>query len=209
MTVPALARAVRSIRQTPAVVAGTIRRRDGLAVAAFSTVGYLALYSVAIGDLSLRRGADIGLVAVDRPLVRLLEQAPGAFSFEPILLVQFGLGTYLFSPINAALGLLIALLVGLNMALSRVAIAQPRSCGIGAGSGLFASIPALLAGGACCAPVVFIALGITASGTLLALVPWLLPLGLLLLAASAIYLAGQIDPAVLAAGASQDVSRPT
>lgn len=206
MIVPAM---VRSIRQTTAVVAGVIRRRDGLVAAAFSTVGYLVLYVVAIGDLSLRLGTDIGLVVVDRPLVRLFEQAPGAFSFEPILLVQFGLGTYLFSPINAALGLSIAVLVGLNVALSRVAIAQPNSCGIGAGSGLIASIPALLAGGACCAPVVLIVLGITASGALLAILPWLLPLGIVLLVASLVHLAAQIDPAALVAQGSRDAPSPT
>jgi hypothetical protein len=188
-----------SLRHAPAVIGGASRRRDGFAVLLTSTLGYLAIYLWAVGDLAFRTDADTGLFVVDQPLARMFEQAPGTFSYEPIMLVKFGVGTFLFSPIDATLGLLLAVLVGFNMALSYLAIVQPQSCGIGAGSGVLASIPALLAGSACCAPVLLIVLGITASGTLLAVLPWLLPLGVVLLVASLLYLAGQINPEVLAA----------
>jgi hypothetical protein len=188
---------MRSIRHTPAVVSGAIRRCDVFVVSLTSTLGYLLIYLWMIGDLSIRSGTGIGLFIVDHPFRRMFEQAPGAFSYEPILLLRFGAGTYLFSPINASLALSIAILVGLNIALSYLAIMQPKSCGLGVGTGIFASIPALVAGSACCAPILLVVFGITATGTILTVLSWLLPIGLLLLIASLVYLAGQIHLDVL------------
>jgi hypothetical protein len=155
------------------------------------------VYLWAIQNLAFRRGAKMGVMVVESPLQRMFEIAPGAFSYEPILLLKFGFGTYLFSPINTVLALALASLVGVNLALSYLAITQPKSCRLSVGSGVLASLPALLAGGACCAPVLLIVIGITATGPLLAVLPWLLPLGVVLLLVSLIYLAGKIDPTIL------------
>lgn len=184
---------VRSLRETPTTISRASRWHDAFAVLFASTLGYLTVFLWAIGDLAFRSDAGRRLFVVDEPTTRLFERAPGAFSYEPIALVEFGIGTYLFSPINVSIGLVIAVLVGFNMMLSYLAVVQPKSCGIGAGSGVLASIPALLAGSACCAPVVLIVLGITASGTLLAVLPWLMPLGVVLLGSSLVYLVGKID----------------
>ncbi len=189
----AAGRVSRSLRHTPGVVLAALRRPNAVVVLLASTVGYLAMFLWAIGDLAFRSSAGRRLFVVEEPARRLFERAPGAFSYEPIAFVEFGIGTYLFSPINVGIGLSIAVLVGANMMLSYLAIVQPKSCGIGAGSGIVASVPALLAGSACCAPVLLIVLGITASGTLLAVLPWLLPLGVVLLLSSLAYLAGKID----------------
>ncbi|MEM4781839.1 MAG: hypothetical protein QXG03_09805 [Halalkalicoccus sp.] len=142
-------------------------RRGPTAVFVGTTLAYLAGFLVEIGDLSLQSGAGLSMLVVEEPLARALEPAPGPFAYEGIVILDLGVARYLFSPINALLGLGLAVLVGLNLALSYLAITQPRSCGIGAGTGLVASVPALLSGSACCAPVVLIVLGIQASGLLL------------------------------------------
>jgi hypothetical protein len=94
---------------------------------------------------------------------------------------------------NIVIGLLVAPLVGVSLALTYLAVVKPQSCGIGVGSGLLASVPALLSGTVCCGPVVLLALGIQASGLLVSLFAWLLPIGVALLAGSLVYLGGKID----------------
>lgn len=74
----------------------------------------------------------------------------------------------------------------------------PRSCG--GGAGLVAGTPALLAGSACCAPVVVLVLGVQVTWTLITVVTWQLPASVLLLVATALYVAGRVDPTALAAG---------
>lgn len=98
---------------------------------------------------------------------------------------------------NALVGLALSGLVGANLALSYLAVVQPRACGIGAGTGVLASVPALLSGTACCAPVILVVLGIQASAALLSLLAWLLPVGVALLLLSLAYLTTKVDPAML------------
>lgn len=107
---------------------------------------------------------------------------------------------------NLLLGFGLSVLVGLNLALSYLAVRQPASCGIGAGTGLLASIPALLSGTACCAPVILIVLGIQASALVLSLFVWLLPIGTGALLVSLVYVATRIDPTVLDADGSDGAS---
>ena len=45
--------------------------------------------------------------------------------------------------------------------------------------------------------MILLVLGVTAGGTLLAVIGWLLPVGVALLLASLVYLAGKIDPGAL------------
>jgi len=187
----------RSLARTSAVVFASGRRRDVAAVLVVTGVAYLLVYLYAIGDLSVEPGVGRGLLVVDDPLDRAFEPGPGRFAYEPIAIVDLAVVRYLFSPVNAGIGVGLAALVGLNLALSYLAVVQPKACGLGASSGLLASLPAVLAGSACCAPVVLIVLGITAGGTLLAAIGWLLPAGVLALLASLVYLAGRIDPAVV------------
>jgi len=42
----------------------------------------------------------------------------GPFQYEPIAVVQLGVVDYLFAPLNALLGLALAVLVGLNLAVA-------------------------------------------------------------------------------------------
>ncbi len=179
---------------TAGAIRAALTRPRSLVVTLAVSVVYLFGYLYAIGDLSIRHGVGVGIdVPVEEPLTHMLTRT-GPASFEAIAFVDLEPFRLLFSPLNTLLGIGLATLVGVNIALSYLVITQPRSCGIGAGSGVLASIPALLSGSACCAPVVLIVLGIQASGLLLTAMTWLLPIGIVLLVGSLVYLGGKIDP---------------
>lgn len=186
--------------RTASAVRVALRRRDAGTVFAAVTVAYLLGFLLAIGDLSVRAGVGWSVLVVDDPLARAFEPGPGPFAYEGIAVVDLGVARYLFSPVNALVGIALSALVGANLALSYLAVVQPKACGIGAGTGVLASVPALLSGTACCAPVILVALGIQASAALLSLFAWLLPAGVVLLLLSLAYLAGRIDPGVLGSG---------
>jgi len=65
-------------------------------------------------------------------------------------------------------------LVGANLALTYLSVAQPKACGIDTGAGARRR-PLTLSGTACCRPVVLIAVGVTATSGLRALFAWLVP----------------------------------
>lgn len=182
----------RLVRRRLAATTLVIRRYDSLAIAVGAAFVYLATFLWATGDLSYHPDVAPNVLVVDDPLVRLFERT-GPASYEPIALVDTGVVRMLLSPIDVAIGLALAGLVGLNLGLTYLAVVRPSACGIGAGSGIAASMPALLSGTVCCGPVVLIVLGIQASGFLLTAVAWLLPVGVALLIASLVYVAGAID----------------
>lgn len=177
---------------------GLLGRRDSLVVAVAVTVGYLFAFLYMVQDVVINTDAGIGVsVPVADPLSTMFQRAGGQFSFEAVALVELGVVSWTFSPLNTLVGTTIAALVGLNIALTYLAVTQPRACGIGASSGVFASVPALLAGGACCAPVLALVFGIQMSGLLLTAFAWLLPVGVALLLVSLVYVAGKVDPAAI------------
>lgn len=177
---------------------GMVRRLDTLAVFLAVTVGYAMVYLWAIADLTVQ---STGGIAVDvvAPFDRAFQRGPGRFAYEGIAIVDLGIARYIFSPVNTAVGLGMGALVGVSFALSYLASVRPASCGVGASSGVLAAIPAALSGGACCAPVLFIVLGVTATGVTLTIVTWLLPISAVILLATIVYLAGQIDQSALRA----------
>ncbi|MFA9427762.1 hypothetical protein [Natronorubrum sp. A-ect3] len=191
----------RRLDETGAATALVVRRADSLSVAVGVAIVYLAVFLWAIGDLAFRPDVAANLIVVDEPLVRMFDRT-GPASFEAVALLDTGVVRVLVSPVNVAIGLLIAGLVGLNLGLTYLAVVQPAACGIGAGSGLLASMPALLSGTVCCGPVILIALGIQASGLLLTMFAWLLPLGVGLMVLSLVYVSGRID----LAGTSSETS---
>jgi hypothetical protein len=169
-------------------------RRDGQSAFAALTLGYLLLYLWIVGDLGRGRGS-IGLTIVPDPLARALSST-GTFSYEAIALVEAGPVTYLFSPLNLVVGGLLAVLVGLNLALTLVAWRQPAACGIDAstGTGLLAGVPALLSGTACCGPIILIVVGVQASGLLLLAFDLLVPMAVLLLLIGLVLVGRRVDP---------------
>ncbi|MDG5817611.1 hypothetical protein [Natronococcus sp. A-GB7] len=169
-----------------------VGRLDALAVAGLVAAAYLAGYLWATDRLSVRSGLGSSVTVVDEPLARAFERT-GQLQFEPVALVDLWVVRLLLSPIDLFVGATLAALVGLNLALAYLALVQPRSCGLGAGAGAAASVPALLSGTACCAPVIVIALGVQVSGTVITVLPWLLPLGVVLLLGSLVYVGGLVD----------------
>jgi len=175
------------------VVRLAVGRRDSATVVAVVTVGYLLAYLWATGDLSLRTEVAPGVLVIDDPLGRLFART-GPASFGAIATVDTGVVRLLLSPVNVAIGAIVAGLVGINLGMTYLAVRRPKACGIGAGSGLLASVPALLSGTVCCGPVVLLALGVQATAVVLTAFVWLLPIGVALLLASLAYVAMKIDP---------------
>jgi len=190
-------RAKHRLSRTVAVSRGTLRRRDSLAVLVGTAAVYLVAFLYMVQDLTAAPAAGLSAVLADDPLATMFQSAPGTFMHQPVALLELGVATWEFSPLNTLLGVAIAGLVGLNLALSFLAITQPRSCGVGAGAGVVAGVPALLAGSACCAPVIVLVLGIQATGTLITVFAWLLPVSILLLLSTLVYIAGRVDPTAL------------
>lgn len=171
-------------------VGGVVAHRDGVAVFLGAVGGYFLLYSVAVGDLALSIPAGpVDVSVVDTPLSRLFESM-GPFQYEPIAFVQLGVVDYLFAPLNAAIGIGLAVLVGLNLVVAYGAWRRPTACGLpesgGAegATGLLAGIPALLSGTVCCGPAILFVVGVQATAGLMAVFQWLLPVAVVLLIGS-------------------------
>jgi hypothetical protein len=179
--------------RTRVAVFGTLGRRDGRAVLAVVSVGYLALYLVSIGHLGYGDGT-VGLLVVEDPLARATERV-APFQYEPVALVSLGPLELLFAPVNAALGAALAVLVGVNLAVSWVAWRGPEACRIGPGAGVAAAAPGLLSGVACCGPAVLLVLGVQASAGLLAAFQWLLPAAALLLLVTLVWVGTRVESA--------------
>jgi hypothetical protein len=156
-----------------------------------SSVAYLLVVQLATGDLSVGRSVGFDVVFARDPLGKLLART-GPASFEPLARLDVGQVQLLLAPGDLLLGTTLAALVGANLALTYLAIVQPKACGIDTGAGVLAAVPALLSGTACCGPIVLLSVGVTASGALVSIFAWLVPLGMLSLLASVAYVAGKI-----------------
>ena len=188
-----LARLRTALGRTRTATVVAMGRWDARLVFAGVTLAYLLTYLWAIGHLAPGLGG-YGVLVVEDPFRQFLQPALGPFSFTPVARVSLGPVTYLFS-LNSLIGLGLAALVGLNLALTFLAWRRPAACGIGtSSSGLLASVPALLSGTACCGPVVLIAFGIQASGVLLTGFQFLLPVAVILLLATTVLVGRRIDP---------------
>jgi hypothetical protein len=187
-----------AVSKTLVAVRGTVVRRDARAVLVGVTLVYLGLYLYILGHLRFTGGGGFEYFVVPDPLSRMF-QTTGTLAFEPVASLVAGPLQLLVAPVNVAIGGLLALLVGVNLAVSFLAWRHPAACGIGSGaksSGVLAGLPALLSGTACCGPVVLIAVGIQASGVLIASFGFLVPAAALLLVGSLLYVGRKVDPTV-------------
>lgn len=139
---------------------------------------YLLLYLVAIGDLTYTPSAGTTIRVAETLTVFA---ATGPFTFEAVAVVEAGIVTLLISPLNLLIGGTLALLVGLNAALTVIAYRQPAVCDARPHETLLSTIPGLLAGSACCGPVLLILLGIQASAALISFFSILIPFAFVLL----------------------------
>lgn len=158
----------------------------GLALLGSVALVYGGLFLWLIGDLG---GGGSGGLHSSFPAWERVWRARGPFHFEPVGLIEIGSLVWTFSPINTLVALGLGLLLGTNLVLGWRLRQVPRACGWQAsGSTFVSSLPALLAGGACCAPLALIWLGLPLAGALASISPWLIPLAALLLLASLVYL---------------------
>jgi len=178
------------LRRTGHTVAAALRRRDGLAAFLFGVFGYPLLYLASLGHLALgARGRS--LQVVDDPLTRALRPTR-PFSFEPVARVAVDPVALLVSPLDIGVALVLAVLVGANLAVAVVIWRSPAACGIERSAGLLASVPALLTGATCCGPAVFFAIGVGTTGALVTAFGYATPVTALLLVGSLILVARPI-----------------
>lgn len=179
------------LRRTGVAIHGALGRSDGRAILVVVTVAYFALYAVGLQHLGLGVWR-VELSIVENPLLRATRQiAP--FQYEPIALIVFGPIEYLFAPVNALVGLFLGVLVGVNLAVSYVAWRGPRACRIGAGAGVAAGLPGLLSGVVCCGPAILLVIGVQASASLLAAFRWFLPIAVLLLVGTLLWIGSHVE----------------
>lgn len=145
------------------------------------SVVYLVAYLFVIGDLSLAPGSGftVGVGDISNAFRRV-----SGFYFEPVASVAAGPVYLLISVGNLLVGGAVSALVGANLTFTYVSLTDPSACETRNATGVLSAVPALAAGTACCAPAVFLALGVQASAGLLALQTAALPVAVALLVVS-------------------------
>ncbi|AAV46112.1 MULTISPECIES: hypothetical protein [Haloarcula] len=183
----------RLFRNTVVAVSGALSRRDGRVSLSVSGLAYFLLYLAGLRHLGFGpSGYEVSVVS--NPLVRAFRQV-GPFQWEPIALVVVGPVELLVAPLNMLLGAVLAALVGLNLAVSIVAWRGPSACRLGPGAGAMSGLPGLLSGFACCGPTILLVVGIQASAGLLSLFQWLLPLTVVALLGTLLWVGSRVETA--------------
>jgi hypothetical protein len=185
----------RAGRHTAAVARAALGRRDARAVAAVGALVYVVVYLVGTFDLSLKLGQRALDLRVARDPLALLFRRTAGLHFEPLVAVDAPGFTLLLHPFNLAIAAALGALVALNLAVTVAAIRAP-ACRAHP-SGLAAAFPALLAGASCCAPAIFVLIGIQVSAAFLAVQPVLVPGALALLLGALWYGARGLEPAAI------------
>jgi hypothetical protein len=169
---------VKTVASPARTLLAILRMRTYRRLAASVSLFYLILFMVALQDISL---GGTGFQVLTTDWSRAFDRT-GTFTFEPIAQLTVPGVTMLLSPINFTIGAILSLLVGLNLMVTYIAFKQPRACGFNRSTGILASLPALLAGSACCAPVIILILGLQLSSLMVAAFQVLIPVsGMLLL----------------------------
>ncbi|WP_156777052.1 hypothetical protein [Nitrococcus mobilis] len=185
-----------SIRMVPSSIKslGTLwRLRRFRWIAVLSALAYWLAFLFAIQDLTVHaRVGPVALTLADRAW-ELMFQPRGPFHFEPIALLQLPFLTWTFAPLNAATGAVLAALVGLNISLAWLAVSRPRACRARPAAGILAALPGLLAGSACCGPVLFIVLGLPISASVIGLFGMLVPAAVVLLVLALLFNLRRVD----------------
>lgn len=165
--------AASAARATPRTVRAGIgeRRERWVFVVAASVI--LVLYLLAIGDLAISPSGRFSAAPAMRFVPDAVFQSRAPYLFEPVIALYLGSHVAAFlSPINVLLGLIVAALAGLNIALAAYGARQAVACRRPGYSRSLAVLPAFLLGFACCVPTFVLALG---AGTAAAILPVLLP----------------------------------
>lgn len=165
-------------------------RRVAVAIGAV----YLVLFLVALQDISL---GGSGFQVLSTEWTRMFDRA-GAITFEAIAQVTVPGLTILLSPLNILIGMVLAALAGLNLTVTWMAFRQPKACRFNRSTGILASIPALLAGSACCAPAIVLLLGLQVSSLFITVFQVLIPVSVALLLLTLAVILRRTDPTRIA-----------
>lgn len=177
---------------TAIAIRGALSRRDAQGILVVTGALYLLLYLWGLGHLGVGSGPR-EVIVVDDPLSRMT-QAMAPFQYEPVAFVSIGGIDLLVAPVNLLIGLGLGVLVGVNLAVAWVAWRGPQACRIGPGAGAIAGLPAILSGFACCGPTLLLVLGMQATAATLAAFQWFLPLAVVLLIGTLLWVGRHVDP---------------
>ncbi|MDF1588184.1 MAG: hypothetical protein P1P93_03385 [Gammaproteobacteria bacterium] len=154
-------------------------------------VSYALLYLFLIGDI------DIGGSSWRWMILPIDSMQPfsqrSLLHFEAVAMVELGWFTVLLSPVNTIIALTLGMLLALNV--YGVISMRTQACQLSKSTSSMSALPALLTGGACCAPSLFLVLGIPGLGALIGYIGWLLPLSALLLLVNRFWQRAQGAPA--------------
>ncbi|WP_299235498.1 hypothetical protein [Natronomonas sp.] len=184
------------VSRTGIAVRGALGRRDGKGVFVLVTAAYLLTYLWAIRHLALSGTGGVEVFVVDDPLGTALEQR-SAFAYETVAVIEAGPVVYLFGPVNLLLGVGLAALVGVTLAVSVVSWRGPAACRLGAGAGASAGLPGLVSGFACCGPQLLVVIGVQASAGVIAAMQWMVPLAVVSLLGTLLWVGSRVDPTAM------------
>ncbi|TVQ28996.1 MAG: hypothetical protein EA370_15870 [Wenzhouxiangella sp.] len=165
-------------------------------LALLAGAGYGLFYLYAIGDVTLYGPPHWGAYLTEVSLERIFT-ARSTLMFEAIAVIELGWVVWLFSPLNLFLALILAGLLAANMHGVLYIRAHPKQCQVGGNKAFIGALPALFAGGACCAPSLILLLGIPGLGAFGALFGWLLPISIVVLGINRIWQHGHGAPSML------------
>lgn len=188
-------------------------RRRFRIIALVTLLAYAVLYLYGLGYLVAAPGAGESIVALNLvpDWTTLMFRQRSAYLFEPVGTLQVGPLVLFLSPPNLALALVLGTLVAANVAVSAYAFQTIGFSGARSAPTLFATLPALLSGAACCAPTAIVALGLQFTATLATFWSLLVPASAVLLVVSLAWsLHGLARPRACAAAPhpAQTPSRP-
>ena len=182
-----------TIDHTRAVVNKVLRTPRYRRATMLLTLIFFTLYSFATEQLTVTDQARFSAQFAYKVWDTILQQT-SFLQFEPILRLNGAYLTYFVNPVDLLIAITLAVLTGVNLALSYAAIKQPQACSVSQTRGFLASLPALLAGSACCAPTILLVLGIQASTALLTVFSFLLPTAFILLFGSLVWASSNVQP---------------
>ncbi len=161
--------------------------RRSQAIAIGVALAYVLVFQYAISDLTIdgtvRGFSFFGLSNWQEVVFR--QRVP--FQFESVAVIEGPFFVWLLAPVNLAFGLVLGALTGAQIGLTSVARKCAVSCGLSPAAGLFAGLPGLLAGSACCAPILFVLLGIQLTASLVTLMGMMVPIAFVLLLGGLVY----------------------